>query len=414
MSSDASTDATKASAGQRWLLPLAGLAPPLAVLAPRLLLPFAIAAACLLLAVTLPQWRRWRLSTAALAGFAGLALWALASCLWSFPDSEPFARWATAAAMLASGAGLLLAMPALNTAAVVPLARGLQAGLALAVALFLVELLFGSPVIQCLYGDFPVPGEALAELNRAASLLALFAWWLALRQGGGWRGLLVPGALALLLLFFQSSTTLLGLACGLALALAALWRGRLALWLAVAATLLALYALPFVALALESRGLAEADWLPNSFRYRVQIWGFVADRILERPWFGWGFEASRAMPDFGEVSLMGAQRIIPVHPHSAPLQLWLELGLVGTLPVLLLLGVALRTAARLPQAARVAAYGFFGTALGLSLTGYGLWQGHSLALVLLPLAVFRLQLLAAAPGQSRAAAAGRPSIATTR
>lgn len=414
MSQGPSKSESAAFGWQPWLLPLVGFVPPVAALAPRLLLPFGIGAALVLLAASFPQRRRWRLSAPVPTGLAGLALWALASCLWSIPEADPFARWATASAMLAAGGALLLTAPALGAAAVEQVTRGLLAGIALTLGLMAVERLFGSPAVQAIYGAFPIPSEALAKLNRAASLLALLAWWLALRRGGGWGGLLFPALLALLLLFFESATALLGLACGLALALAAQWRAGLAAWAAAATALLALYAMPLLALAMESWDLAQSDWLPNSFRYRVQIWAFAADRILERPWFGWGFEASRVLPSFGETSLMGTERIIPLHPHSAPLQLWLELGLIGTLPVLLLLLSALRAAARLPAAARPAAYGFFGTAVGLSLTGYGLWQGHTLALLLLPLAVFRLQTCFLPAGHSSDAASRRPATATTR
>ena len=51
---------------------------------------------------------------------------------------------------------------------------------------------------------------------------------------------------------------------------------------------------------------------------RVAIWRFTTERVVERPWLGWGMDASRMWPG-----------VIPLHPHNAALQVWLELGVVG-------------------------------------------------------------------------------------
>lgn len=79
---------------------------------------------------------------------------------------------------------------------------------------------------------------------------------------------------------------------------------------------------PLIVLELSRAGLLTAvrDQLPASWAVRTDIWSFTADRIAERPFFGQGLDASRT---FG--------LSIPLHPHDAALQLWLELGLVGAL-----------------------------------------------------------------------------------
>ena len=68
--------------------------------------------------------------------------------------------------------------------------------------------------------------------------------------------------------------------------------------------------------------------LPESSQARVDIWNFVSDKILERPIFGWGLDASRAIPG-GEVSYMPGRVYLPLHPHNSVLHLLLETGVVG-------------------------------------------------------------------------------------
>jgi hypothetical protein len=60
------------------------------------------------------------------------------------------------------------------------------------------------------------------------------------------------------------------------------------------------------------------------------IWSFVGERIAKRPLLCWGLDASRAIPGGKEEVRPGLSRL-PLHPHNAALQLWLELGIPGAL-----------------------------------------------------------------------------------
>lgn len=96
--------------------------------------------------------------------------------------------------------------------------------------------------------------------------------------------------------------------------------GRPVIWALLGATVLYFAFAPavfaFAGQALPhwrgDQGLAKASW-----GIRLDIWRFASARISERPWFGWGIDASRVWD------------AIPLHPHNAALQLWLELGVVG-------------------------------------------------------------------------------------
>src|SRR5690606_28261313 len=123
-------------------------------------------------------------------------------------------------------------------------------------------------------------------------------------------------------------------------------------------------------------GLMEMESLPNTTRYRIQIWWFVSERIYEHPILGWGFDAARYIPDMGVTPYPGKEAVIPAHPHQVFLQAWLELGLPG---VLLVVGWALlawQAVRRLAGAALCCAVALTLALLAIGATAYGLWQGH--------------------------------------
>jgi len=89
----------------------------------------------------------------------------------------------------------------------------------------------------------------------------------------------------------------------------------------------------------------------NSVVYRLHIWDFVARKIAEKPLLGWGAGASKRLgtdavgmlsdPRFGKLG-----EPIPVHPHNAILQVWLEYGFFGVLFIYVLIARGLIIAER--------------------------------------------------------------------
>lgn len=73
---------------------------------------------------------------------------------------------------------------------------------------------------------------------------------------------------------------------------------------------------------LVKTGLAAQihDHVPQSWAQRIEIWTYAVERSLEKPWWGWGYEATRHF-----------EPIIPLHTHNMSLQAWLELGIPGLL-----------------------------------------------------------------------------------
>ena len=86
--------------------------------------------------------------------------------------------------------------------------------------------------------------------------------------------------------------------------------------------------------------LAEtADAVKLSAGHRLLIWSFAGDRIAERPLAGWGLDSSRTIPG-GRDPIRPGETWMPLHPHNAPLQLWLELGVPGAVLFALLVALA--------------------------------------------------------------------------
>ncbi len=163
----------------------------------------------------------------------------------------------------------------------------------------------------------------IADLAQAAYVVAVVAWPLAvaLKRRGQLGLALVLFAfvpLSMVVLRGVAPTLALGLGLGsfvLVLRLGA--RGVAILALLTAAYLLAV---PLLMLLVDHLHLFAQfrTTLPPSWSDRLRIWSFVAEQLAKTFPRGAGLDASRTFPG-----------VIPLHPHSAPLQVWYELGLPG-------------------------------------------------------------------------------------
>jgi O-antigen ligase len=163
-----------------------------------------------------------------------------------------------------------------------------------------------------------------------------------------------------------------------------------------AAALGALFLAAPLIFALVLPRLPDLSPLPFSAQHRIMTWDFVLDRVADRPLLGWGMEASRAIPGgsdtfppavldrFGltsaeERAIWGrdfAHRL-PLHPHNAALQVWLELGLIGAALAALLAALILL------QAATPAAIGAAVAAAATGQLSFGVWQPWWIATLVL-------------------------------
>jgi O-antigen ligase len=143
------------------------------------------------------------------------------------------------------------------------------------------------------------------------------------------------------------------------------------------------------------------DAVPSVYQ-RIAVWQFAETRIAERPFQGWGLDAARRIPgghDGTKAETLHIQNPVmrdrvtayfnsgnieqmPLHPHNAALQIWLETGGVGAVLVAALVFVALSAIARRAPSGRsavAASAAFAVSALLIAGLSYGIWQTWWLA-----------------------------------
>ena len=338
-----------------------------------------------------------------------LLIWALAASLWGFRVER--ALWLVLRlGLLGLASGLLFAIAArLEAGERALVARWLCIGFACGLAIFVFERLTDN-LLHELGGEINPGRSAFSILNRAATGLALLLWPVTavLYRGtvGRWSLLLPPFVLGLLL-FYESQAAIIGVATGLAMLIIALLSLRAATYLLVGLIVIVMLASPFIAGQIDVPNTFETGWIAHSAQHRLHVWQYAADRILDRPLFGWGFDSSNRMPNMGVEPFEGAKRVIPSHPHNAALQIWLELGLVGTLIVLGILLSLWRLLDRLSAFDRAAAIALFVAGLVVANLSYGIWQSKWVATLI----AMALVVVATRDGVGRQVAAEREAAA---
>ncbi len=123
--------------------------------------------------------------------------------------------------------------------------------------------------------------------------------------------------------------------------------------------------MPFVVWAVRNffDYTAIQNALPLTDSIRLEYWSHAIDWIVLRPLRGWGLDASRM---FGPG--------IVLHPHNNPLQIWMELGLVGAVAAAAFWVVTLRGLVRQAPSLAMAATAACATVYLLFGVNFGIWQ----------------------------------------
>jgi len=259
-------------------------------------------------------------------------------------------------------------------------------GLAAGILIFSVENALDHPLYRWVNhtpADAPVSISNVPK--RTAALLALLVWPAALvirRHGHRLLAPALPVGFAALSLLQSSRSAIVGISIGLAVfALASRWAS--ATRRVLAGALIAAFAgmVPLAYLLDRVLDIDNAPWLFSSARHRVEIWWRAAQRGLETPLFGQGIDASRALKPMGETSQFEVltHSLLPLHPHNAFLQVWLELGALGAALALALVLLVLAGTRRLEKADQPYALASFTAALAMTSTAYGIWQAWWMA-----------------------------------
>jgi O-antigen ligase len=211
--------------------------------------------------------------------------------------------------------------------------RALVAGLVIAGTILLFEVISGASLNKIASPE----KEMLAingDLGRAATAsLALFwAGFACIHHDYGRGGVLVIFVMICGFLSFQFGTDLnaVGLIAGSVMALITLRFSRFAIGLLSGGVALLIMIAPvfYVFAAKLATGLMPDGVLPLSYARRAQMWEVSSQLIAQKPLTGWGVGAGST---FDRVISYGGfdWPLIQLHPHAAPLHIWLETGAIG-------------------------------------------------------------------------------------
>jgi len=283
-------------------------------------------------------------------------------------------------------------------------ARHLIIGLAVGIVLMLLDRLTGGYVRQIITGQVLDKIAFLNVYSGSATLTVLFVWPLMVHAARiHVLALVAPWLLVLgVVLSLISSAAVLAIVIGGAGFVLVAFAPRIGG--AVIAALIALSVLVAPALPPSQKQSAQLletyDELPRSGYHRLLIWRFVADRISERPLLGWGFNSSRVIPG-REKKLDQHETALPLHPHNAALQWWLELGAPGAILGAALIIWLMRAIgrARASIVAKASAASLVLSTVTVSFLSYGIWQSWWIASMWLA-GAFMVVLIRAAPAET--------------
>lgn len=126
----------------------------------------------------------------------------------------------------------------------------------------------------------------------------------------------------------------------------------------------------------------------DSMLHRMIIWQTAQKHIAAKPVLGAGLNSTRFLYSKADritykVEIPSTHRSwgvfsepIPLHPHNAILQVWMELGVLGALTLVILLVTILRSlrCLALSHWQTATGFGFFSCALSIEAISYGAWQ----------------------------------------
>jgi O-antigen ligase len=211
-----------------------------------------------------------------------------------------------------------------------------------------------------------------------------------------------------------SSASVIALGVSLAVYGVVFWLGRSAVKALAVLLPVAFIATPLAvgALDLPARLKEHGMIVGGSVGHRMVIWRYVSDKIRLKPVLGWGLYSARLLPDrenradgdphYADIYAVtwfspGAKvELMPLHPHNATLQLWLDLGVVGAVLYAALYGLCLLGLLRL-EPARASLAGGTGAVVGAFVLGqlsFSVWQSWWLCAQFIAAALY---LLAAQP-----------------
>jgi O-antigen ligase len=250
----------------------------------------------------------------------------------------------------------------------------------------------------------------LSQLNRNVAVVMFHLWPGLLVLRAIERG---PRVIALICVFFlavavpvtisqhdSSQVALMGSL--LVFPVAWLWRRATVRALAVLWCVAFVLVLPLDFFAFKA-DLHMAPWLPSSFRARVIIWEYTAERVLEHPWLGIGAASTPALKEPRTVAEQPPGFVFPrstgQHAHDLFLQTWYELGVVGVILIAFAGAAVALHIPLLPFEVQPFAAATFATFAAIAAFSWSMWQEWQMCAV--GLLLIYLSLAARMVGNAR-------------
>ncbi len=373
------------------------LTPTLAVYLSGFLTPLLIVMALALCGLSFRQnAKRLKISWIGAAFFLVLALWGGVSAFWSIAPERSLTQALDLLSLGACGLVLLAGARTLAPQERRGLGPALLAGLGIA-ALFMTAEVATSQAIYRL--DHPMWGENKplnTIFNRWTTVFALLVWPVLLLTRQKFRPWLAGAVLVLsfaVLVQLENSSSLVGFVLGVAAFFLSLRFPKRATIAFICLVMVGTALAPRIPLMLpDPKTLwTEMPGLSTSLVHRLYVWRFVAERIEERPFLGWGLDTGRDMPGRTRIiwNVGEGGEALPLHPHNAALQWWMEIGLFGAVigglfMVWAFVMVLRRRMERFPNAIF---NGAMMTGIAIASLGYGIWQAWWLATLFLTAAL---------------------------
>jgi len=259
-----------------------------------------------------------------------------------------------------------------------------------------------------LFYDDPleIQREGIQNLIRAQIALAIFLPVITapLWQAERWPPRLLAAvlSLAVLAMGIRVGAAAVVLGVGVSLMAVLVWQlsRRFAILAVTALPALLIAAAPLWMWALVMVGKSAGPSIGDSNLSRVWSWGDTLSRVAEAPIIGHGLQASQTWTKtFGDLEgfkgpdIFENFRVIPGHPHSMPLQIWAEAGLIGALllaAAMLALSLKLAKGPASRNPGRLAGTMIAATAFAPFLVSYSVWNEAFWAMVALALAAVML------------------------
>ena len=382
------------------VLGVAGLlAPTAGVFAPMLVTPITLLAVLGLLGIRIFNGERVIRSDRPLIIVVCLILgWSFLSLSWTINSSDALSKCVAIVGFGGFAVAALIFRGHMVEHERHALRRFVLAGMTIALLLFYFEMATAGAISRLVLGKVPTNSATLSMFSLTPSLLLLFIWPSVAILWRSWpviaSGLIGLGFVSAYLL--PSASASIGYISGVVFFFIALFASRGANVFVAAVIALGILVAPFlprVAPALDPASIRATSNSQNaSFLHRLDIWAFTIRQIEERPLIGWGFNASRTVPD-GDAhyylrdrsgQIIGQGNRLPLHPHNGALQVWLELGLPGAIGFAALFALAaLRTNRQTDRAGNAAAIAAIATAAPIWLLSFGIWQTWWLSVLVL-------------------------------